>query len=58
MKGYSGELSWWDRIMMAITFAEAGEGETARELLKKQTKKHRLESKIRKETEKRTELRL
>jgi len=58
MKDHSGKLSWWDRVMMAITFAEAGEPETAKDLLKKHAKRQRPESKIRKETEKRTELRL
>jgi len=58
MKDHSGKLSWWDRVMTAITFAEAGEAETAKDLLKKQAKRQRPESKIRKETERRTELRL
>jgi hypothetical protein len=27
------KLSWFDKLMMAITFAEAGEHDTAREML-------------------------
>lgn len=27
------KLNWWDRIMMAVTFAEAGEPDTARDML-------------------------
>lgn len=34
MKTNNSRISTWDRIMMAITFAEAGEHDTARELLK------------------------
>jgi hypothetical protein len=27
------QLNWWDRVMMAVTFAEADETETARNIL-------------------------
>jgi hypothetical protein len=47
----------WDRIMMAITFAEAGEEKTAIELLDKKTNEQRSETRIRK-TEQRPELRV
>ena len=42
-------LNSWDRIMMAITFAEAGEAETARAMLRKRPQKQqRPEAKTRK----------
>lgn len=48
------KLTTWDRIMMAITFAEAGEPTTALNFLnRKQT-----ESRVDKRTEKRPEIRL
>ena len=49
------KLSTWDRIMMAITFAEANEPQTARELLSPEQTEKRPET--RKETGKRPELR-
>lgn len=49
-------INAWDRIMMAITFAEAGEHETARELLTKKQKEQRPESRNRK-SEQRPEIR-
>jgi len=51
------KLNLWDRIMMAITFAEAGEAETAVQLLDKKTNEQRQETRIRK-TEQRPELRV
>ena len=51
------KLSTWDRIMMAITFAEADEPQTARELLTPEQAEKRPETRIRKETGKRPELR-
>jgi hypothetical protein len=50
-------ISLWDRIMMAITFAEADEAKTAIELLDKKTNEKRPETRIRK-TEQRPELRV
>jgi hypothetical protein len=49
------KLNFWDRIMMAITFAEAGEAKTAIEMLDKKTKEKRPESRARK-SENRPEL--
>lgn len=57
MNTYTKPASLWDRIMMAITFAEVGEADTARELLDKRAEK-RPESRVRKESERRPELRL
>ncbi len=51
------KLNLWDRIMMAITFAEAGEEKTAVELLDKHTKEQRPENRVRKAV-KRPELRV
>ncbi len=51
------KLSTWDRIMMAITFAEADEPQTARELLTPEKTEKRPEARTRKETGKRPELR-
>ena len=34
-------LSKWDKIMMAITFAEAGEHETAKDILEQTDKKQK-----------------
>ena len=45
--------------MMAITFAEAGEAETARDILDKRSEnQQRPETRVRKESEKRAELRM
>lgn len=52
------KINAWDRIMMAITFAEADEENTAREMLNIGRKEQRPESRPRKETEKRPELRV
>ena len=55
----TNKISLWDRIMMAITFAEANDGETAREMLDEQNwKETRANQKVRKETGKRPELRV
>jgi hypothetical protein len=35
MNTQTEKINAWDRIMMAITFAEAGEAETARQLISK-----------------------
>lgn len=50
-------ISAWDRIMMAITFAEADEELTARELLQGTKKEQRPRPRVRNEAEKRPELR-
>lgn len=47
-------LNWWDRMMMAATFAEAGEAETAKEVMRKQ----RPQLRTRKESARRPELRV
>ena len=57
MSTTSRKLSAWDRIMMAITFAEADEPQTARELLTSEKIEKRPETRSRKETGKRPELR-
>jgi hypothetical protein len=41
MSNEKTRLSKWDKLMMAITFAEAGEPETARDLLEKTSKKQK-----------------
>jgi len=51
------KLNLWDRIMMAISFAEAGEAKTAIELLDNKTKEKRPETRARK-SEQRPELRV
>jgi hypothetical protein len=51
------KLNLWDRIMAAITFAEAGEAKTAIELLDNKTKEQRPETRARK-SEQRPELRV
>jgi len=45
-----------ERIMMAITFAEAGQSETARELLKEE-KRRRLGKRVDKRTKPRAQMR-
>jgi len=40
-------ISTWDKIMMAITFAEVGEHDTARELLTRKENETRPEARIR-----------
>ena len=49
-------ISAWDRIMMAITFAEEGEYETAKELLTEKQNEQRPDSRNRK-SEQRPEIR-
>lgn len=51
-------INLWDRIMMAISFAEADEAETARELLSPGKNEKRPEKRVRKETDNRPELRV
>lgn len=51
------KLNAWDRIMMAITFAEADEAGTARELLAPERAETRPENRTRKESGRRPELR-
>jgi len=52
-------LNFWDRTMMAMTFAEAGETDTARDIMKTRNRKEqRPLSRIRKEAGRRPELRL
>jgi len=59
MKTGKDRLSRWDRIMMAITFAEAGEAETAREMLQNRTgKQKRQEPKTIRESAKKPRLRV
>lgn len=41
METNTSHISTWDRIMMAITFAEVGEHETARQLLNENRKNQR-----------------
>jgi hypothetical protein len=50
-------ISLWDRIMMAITFAEADDEKTARELLTPGKTEKRPEARPQKESEQRPELR-
>jgi hypothetical protein len=57
MEQKAKKLNLWDRIMMAITFAEAGEAQTAIELLDKKTIEQRQEKRARK-SEQRPELRV
>jgi len=57
VKQNTKKLNLWNRIMTAITFAEAGEAETAIEFLDKKTNEKRPETRIRK-NEQRPELRV
>jgi len=52
MNTQTEKINAWDRIMMAITFAEAGETGTAREVISK-----RPAARIRKESAQQPELR-
>jgi hypothetical protein len=59
MKSYTDQISKWDKIMMAITFAEVGEAKTARDMLNQRTgKQQQPESRTRKESGKRPQLRV
>jgi hypothetical protein len=49
-------LNFWDKTMMAITFAEAGEADTARDILNQ--KQQRPALRVRKEAVRRPELRV
>lgn len=51
------KISAWDRVMMAITFAEAGEDKTAIDLLNQKEDEKQKDSRLRK-SEQRPELRL
>ena len=53
MNTQTEKINAWDRIMMAITFAEAGEAGTAREVISK-----RAERRARKESAQRPQLRV
>jgi len=57
MEHKTKKLNLWDRFMLAITFAEAGEEKTAIELLDNKTREQRPETRVRK-TEQRPELRV
>jgi len=57
MESKTKKLNLWDRFMAAITFAEAGEAETAIEMLDRKTKEKRPESRVRK-SEQRPQLRV
>ena len=57
MEHKAKKLNMWDRFMAAITFAEAGEANTAIELLDNKTKEKRPENRVWK-SEQRPELRV
>jgi len=57
MEQNTKKTNLWDRIMMAITFAEAGEAETAVQFLDKKTQEKRPENRAR-TSEQRPELRV
>ena len=54
---YEKIINTWDRIMMAITFAEADEEQTAREFLSPARKENRPDQRPQKKNEKRPDLR-
>ncbi len=56
METNTNRISAWDRIMMAVAFAEEGEHETAKELLTGKYNEQRPESRNRK-SEQRPEIR-
>lgn len=56
METNNNHISTWDRVMMAITFAEVGEHDTARELFKEKQNEQRPETRNRK-VDQRPELR-
>lgn len=55
MRNETDQISTWDRIMMAITFAEANEHKTAREIMT--GKEVRRQAEIRKESARHPDLR-
>lgn len=57
MKHKTRKLNLWDRFMLAVTFAEAGEAETAINLFDQKTREKRPETRARK-SERRPELRV
>lgn len=57
MNTNSNKINAWDRIMMAITFAEAGEAETAVSMLDQKSVEKQKDSRLHK-SEQRPELRL
>lgn len=56
MNAKQKKLNWWDRITMAITFAEAGEHDTARDILNAPGKKP--EQRTEEQKDRRPELRV
>ena len=58
MSTQNKKINLWDRIMMAITFAEANDEKTAREIMTPGKEEKRPESRPRKEAENRPELRV
>jgi hypothetical protein len=50
MSQENSKLSMWDRIMMVITFAEAGEPTTAIEMLNRKNSANQKDSRLRKTT--------
>ena len=48
MKSFSEK---WDRLFSAITFAEAGEFDTAREILREDTRDKKRDTKVTRKTE-------
>ena len=57
MSADKNRITMWDRIMMAITFAEAGEAKMAGDILNQKSNEKQKESLLRKE-EQRPELRV
>jgi hypothetical protein len=55
MRNETNQISTWDRIMMAITFAEANEHATAREIMT--GKEARRQAEVRKESTRHPDLR-
>lgn len=59
MAGEERKLSGWDKLMMAITFAEVGEHDTARSILDPTTEiEQRQEKRTRKRSEQRPQMRV
>ncbi len=57
METYTKNLTLWDRVMMAITFAEAGDASTARQILRKQPRQTRRPTSRPRQQNRRQELR-